>query len=465
MGNIAEARKRINEVIKEKGEELDSSSLGLKTKELNRLFPLIIKMLPDIKRLNLSDNEITVLPRGIGNLTGLLELDVSGNKLTGLPVEIGNLVNLRYLDLHNNRIVGLPVEIGKLTSLKNFYLHYTPSGIRKMKKVMGSGSGSYALSSETMNWLQYTLKGRVSARAKSKVQNSKKVIKKLYKEKAEEMISKIDGLKGNKAYRLKRKKFGTIKGSSEKTVPAQQVLSEFLARSPHDMGGLQTVYDIVLKYSLDEIFNAPDEASKKTLLQVMANSLDDSSSTDPVRSFLTRKAIGLSRGKPEIFTSGLITRLIEREALEKEVRRVLNISANETERQMSGFSGRKYLKEAEAIPVKKKKKKKGKRPKKSSGSENPDFAFQKEAENEWIEPLAKTCCKTDKDGEPLVDKDGYYELDPGKLENIKNKYKTETLLAYSDTEKYVEKSRGRINKDLEGKKQNNNLWLKAFGRK
>ena len=45
----------------------------------------------DIKKLDLSYNKLTQLPREIGNLTQLTELYLYNNELTQLPTEIGNL--------------------------------------------------------------------------------------------------------------------------------------------------------------------------------------------------------------------------------------------------------------------------------------------------------------------------------------------------------------------------------------
>lgn len=58
-------------------------------------------------------------------LTDLRELDISGNKFTGVPAEIGQLTKLEVLNLSNNPITGLPHEIGNLKNLKTLDLRGT----------------------------------------------------------------------------------------------------------------------------------------------------------------------------------------------------------------------------------------------------------------------------------------------------------------------------------------------------
>jgi Leucine-rich repeat (LRR) protein len=58
-------------------------------------------------------------------LTDLRELNISGNKFTGLPAEIGQLAKLEILDLANNPLTGLPHEIGNLKNLRTLDLRGT----------------------------------------------------------------------------------------------------------------------------------------------------------------------------------------------------------------------------------------------------------------------------------------------------------------------------------------------------
>ena len=55
-------------------------------------------------KLDLSKNQIKLLPGTIGKLTNLRHLDLYNNKLEHLPLELGQLKMLRYLDLKGNNL-------------------------------------------------------------------------------------------------------------------------------------------------------------------------------------------------------------------------------------------------------------------------------------------------------------------------------------------------------------------------
>jgi len=102
----------------------------------------------NLKSLNLGGNGLISLPAEIGNLTKLTSLDLRQNRLTSLPDEIGNLMNLTFLDLGDNQITdiqavsklenleilnlwrnpitSLPLEIAQFKNLKVLYLSYFP---------------------------------------------------------------------------------------------------------------------------------------------------------------------------------------------------------------------------------------------------------------------------------------------------------------------------------------------------
>ncbi len=96
---------------------MDVLSLDLSEQDLTVL-PKEITKLTNLTKLKLFGNKLTVLPKEIGNLTSLKELYLHYNKLITLPKEIGNLTNLTILDLSHNKLTALPKEIGNLTNLK-----------------------------------------------------------------------------------------------------------------------------------------------------------------------------------------------------------------------------------------------------------------------------------------------------------------------------------------------------------
>lgn len=58
-----------------------------------------VRMLSNMRELDVSDNSFTGLPAEVGQLSKLEILDLSNNPFTGLPYELGNLSNLKVLDL------------------------------------------------------------------------------------------------------------------------------------------------------------------------------------------------------------------------------------------------------------------------------------------------------------------------------------------------------------------------------
>jgi hypothetical protein len=71
-------------------------------KKINVILELKIVEIVNLQKLNLSNNQLTSISNGIGNLVNRLYLN--NNQLTSLPVpraanEIGNMVNLRILHM------------------------------------------------------------------------------------------------------------------------------------------------------------------------------------------------------------------------------------------------------------------------------------------------------------------------------------------------------------------------------
>ena len=73
---------------------------------------------PNIVSLDLSGQELTELPKWIGNLQKLEKLDVSVNKLSDLTEELWSLRNLKTLDVTGNQLSKISDKIGDLASLE-----------------------------------------------------------------------------------------------------------------------------------------------------------------------------------------------------------------------------------------------------------------------------------------------------------------------------------------------------------
>lgn len=61
-----------------------------------------LSSLKHLVSLDLSKNQLTELPHGIGHLSNLKRLSLYGNQLTTLPLEFSRLKQLVFLDLKNN---------------------------------------------------------------------------------------------------------------------------------------------------------------------------------------------------------------------------------------------------------------------------------------------------------------------------------------------------------------------------
>ena len=80
--------------------------------------PREIRVLTNLRTLNLETNLIESLPTEIGSLTNLQVLDVSNNRLRTLPETIGNLTRLRSLDARDNPLQSIPDSINNLVNTR-----------------------------------------------------------------------------------------------------------------------------------------------------------------------------------------------------------------------------------------------------------------------------------------------------------------------------------------------------------
>ena len=86
-----------------------------------KTFPDGIFELPLLRSLEVTGNEVRLLPKRINQLSRLLHLDLRNNGLVNLPEEIGHLALLEKLLLDHNQLAELP-DLGQLRNLKKLSL-------------------------------------------------------------------------------------------------------------------------------------------------------------------------------------------------------------------------------------------------------------------------------------------------------------------------------------------------------
>ncbi|MFM5998233.1 MAG: COR domain-containing protein, partial [Dolichospermum sp.] len=107
--------------IIEKAARNKETTLDLSNNQLTRL-PKAIAQLSNLRELDLSYNQLTTLPEAIAQLSNLSRLDLSNNQLTTLPEAIAQLSNLRELYLSDNQLTTLPEAIAQLSNLRELHL-------------------------------------------------------------------------------------------------------------------------------------------------------------------------------------------------------------------------------------------------------------------------------------------------------------------------------------------------------
>lgn len=99
--------------------------------------------LPALAALDVSGNDLTVLPASIGQLTGLTRLALGRNQLTALPSQISCLTNLVDLDVSRNALAQLPSAVGACTAL--VYLNAMANELAAAPPELGQLSRLYRL--------------------------------------------------------------------------------------------------------------------------------------------------------------------------------------------------------------------------------------------------------------------------------------------------------------------------------
>lgn len=100
----------------------DLKRLELKSNRIGK-FPNSISNLYSLQYLDLSHNSIDKIPDSIQSLKFLECLNLEYNNLTEIPRLISSLTKLNTLNLKHNKLANLPSTIGELTSLEEINLH------------------------------------------------------------------------------------------------------------------------------------------------------------------------------------------------------------------------------------------------------------------------------------------------------------------------------------------------------
>ena len=108
-----------------------------------------------IRKLNLSEKELSALPEGVRRLVNLEELYLGGNNLTSLPSWLGELSKLQVLHLSENQLTELPESISacplECLSVMDNPLAELPQGIRALQ----IGEGQQHLLHHSLTELRY----------------------------------------------------------------------------------------------------------------------------------------------------------------------------------------------------------------------------------------------------------------------------------------------------------------------
>lgn len=116
MGSYQDALHKIMEVRRNENAVLIIKGIGLK------YLPPEIGLLPYLKELDASANELRTLPPTVNNLNGLTILDLSYNQFETIPDCVTNLTHLEKLLLSDNQLNSLTDTINNLHDLKELNL-------------------------------------------------------------------------------------------------------------------------------------------------------------------------------------------------------------------------------------------------------------------------------------------------------------------------------------------------------
>ncbi|KAL1210051.1 Plant intracellular Ras-group-related LRR protein 2 [Cardamine amara subsp. amara] len=153
---LLKSREEVNEEVVKVLEEAESGGIieriDLSGQEL-KLLPEAFGKIAGLVYLNLSRNDLTFVPDAISKLRKLEELDVSSNSLESLPDSIGMLLNLRILNASANNLTSLPESIAHCRSLVELDASY--NNLTSLPTNIGYGLQNLEKLSIHLNKLRY----------------------------------------------------------------------------------------------------------------------------------------------------------------------------------------------------------------------------------------------------------------------------------------------------------------------
>jgi Leucine-rich repeat (LRR) protein len=125
--NIAKCVKRLNisrneltEIPKEIKHMVNLELIDCSRNKI-QVIPKELCKLNNLQIFDCRENNISIIPREICLLSNLNYFVCSNNEITELPAEMGNNFNLRCIECNNNKIKDIPKELGNLDKLEIFY--------------------------------------------------------------------------------------------------------------------------------------------------------------------------------------------------------------------------------------------------------------------------------------------------------------------------------------------------------
>ncbi len=404
---------RVRRTAYNQNTQLNLEGLRLTGTQFEQLLPEIAQI-PDLKRLLLGDNNLEFLPAGIGTLQNLTFLDLTRNQLRALPDEIQNVRQLESLYLIDNNFDQFPQATLRLPALTQIVLTgnqitefpVTPDVMRRGVHVDLENN---PLTLEAVIWINRNFpNGQISTdMSANEMRNDPvMVLRKIYGEGADAKIDAINAIG-----------LGTLTARDangrERSLPASNVLVEFLSKVP--IGGVNSseVYLPVARHLVDSILdqNQTDEDRKDNLLKVFT-SLGNCAT--PVKAFMGQVFISMQRERGGDLSEAALNTLkvmaVELEILE---RLTAHIPENEEIEQVQGLVDAVFREGAEnvrnnKVPIS------GDRIRIPSRSEYDTFEFVTPAA---AEGLAKLICE-EEHGLLRRNGAGQYLLDTNKLQGI-----------------------------------------------